>query len=126
MGFEVGRVFKLEWPETHFLHGALVRMRSCSIGLSLSIDRDMLWDDLVKVMCQHVVEWDLERDGIPLDPTQPDLLMGLMDRPVIYAIVKEWMSASSGVSAPLDAASADGQAPQDTEELERLMPMEAP
>lgn len=122
MGFDVSRVFKLEWPETHFLHGALIKMRSAPLGLSLSIGASMPWQELVAAMCEHVVEWDLEYEGVPIE-IMPEEVLKRVDRPVLVAIAKAWQDASAGVTAPLDSASGDGLPSQDTEELEQSMPM---
>lgn len=126
MGHEVSRTFKLEWPETHFLHGALVRMRSSPIGLTLRIrSGEMPWEDLVKALCDHVVAWDLECNGVPLE-IMPEEVIARVDKPVLVDIAKAWQDASNGVTAPLDSASSDGQASPDTEELVQSIPMETP
>jgi hypothetical protein len=125
MGFDVGRTFKLEWPDTHFLHGATIRMRSSNVGLSLDVKTGMTWVDLVRAMCAHVIEWDLERDGEAIDPKSPEAVLATLDQPILTDIAKAWQDASSGVTAPLDTASGDGPASPDTEELELSMRMES-
>jgi hypothetical protein len=122
MGHEVSRVFKLEWPPTHFLYGALIRMRSAPLGLSMNINASMPWTELVAAMCEHVVEWDLEYEGVPIE-IMPEEVMRRVDRPILVAVAKAWQDASAGVTAPLDPGSGDGPAPQDTGELEQSMPM---
>ena len=123
MGFDVGRTFRLQWPETHFLHGALIRMRSAPIGLSLNIRASMAWPDLVAAMCEYVIEWDLEYEGQPIE-IMPEEVMKRIDRPVLAAISSAWLDASAGVTAPLDSASSDGQPSPDTDALEQSIPME--
>lgn len=123
MGFDVGRTFRLEWPATHFLHDALIRMRSAPIGLSLRIRNGMPWEELIAALCAHVVEWNLELDGKPVQ-TDPAVVLESIDQPVLVAVARAWQDASSGVTAPLDVASDDGQPSPDTDELEQSIPME--
>lgn len=124
MGFDVGRTFKLEWPETHFLYGALIRMRSAPLGLSLRIRNGMAWEELVAAMCAHVAEWDLEIGGKPVELVTATVLESI-DQPVLVAIARAWQDASAGVTAPLDATSGDGPASPDMDELELSIPMES-
>jgi hypothetical protein len=115
-------VFVLEWPETHFLHGATVKVRSCSLGLSMQVSAVMQWDDLLAGLAAHIVEWDLERDGQPI-AIEPEAMKAGIDRPVLAAIARAWVDASTGVTAPLDTASNDGPESRDTDELEQSLQM---
>lgn len=123
MGFDAVRTFKLEWPEDHLLHGALIRIRSSSIGASLRIRATLPWEELIQMLCEHIVEWDLESEGQPI-PLEAATVMATLDQVTLKEIASAWQEASTMVPAPLGARSGDGRRSPDMEDLEQSMPME--
>jgi hypothetical protein len=134
------KLFRLEWPEGHELHGLVVRARSVPIeGLLDLLDAASGIDlgsigDLQAVRAEAVeavrlivdtfagalVDWSLQdEDGTPVPATaaglrgeEPDLLMALLEA---------WMDAVVGVSAPLGRPSPAGEP-----SLEASLPMAPP
>lgn len=124
MGFKVGRTFELDFAGTD-LHGAIIKMRSTSIGQLLDFvspeveTRRQEVEVQLKVLADHVVSWNLEDDNGPV-PITPEGLRSL-EEPVIELIGEEWMKATRGITAPLDHRSSGGAKP-----AEESIPMEIP
>ncbi len=107
MGFEVGRTFVLDFGkegETD-AYGAEVKVRSMSIAT------DLEWWEAdarreAEIMAEHIVSWNLERDGQPIPITADGILS--LDRPMVQIIAVEWVRATRGLSAPFDRRSRNG------------------
>lgn len=101
MGFEVGRTFVLDFGkegETD-AYGAEVKVRSMSIAT------DMEWAQAdqrreAEIMAEHILSWNLQRDGEPVPITADGILS--LDRPMVQIIAVEWVRATRGLSAPFD------------------------
>jgi hypothetical protein len=107
MGFKVGRTFTLEFYGTD-LAGAIVKMRSCTIGTLEELkDPENGLDDELRIMAEHTVEWNLEDEDGPI----PVSIEGYkrLEIPVRDLIYVEWQKATKGVTAPLDHRSSDGE-----------------
>ncbi len=103
MGFEIKRTFTLDFTDTDW-EGAIVKLGPLSIGEL----RKMLagsFDDEVEITVAHLIEWDLEYEGTPIPVTMEGFLM--LEEPARDLIVKEWLRATRGVTAPLDRRSKD-------------------
>lgn len=104
MGFEIRRVFALDFEGTAF-DGAIIKVRSASVGDL----RNRLWSDDATVadnnslLADHITEWNLTDDGKPL-PISPEGIETL--DPVLRALlIGTWVKAMTEVPAPLDRPS---------------------
>jgi hypothetical protein len=118
MGFKVGRTFELAFEGTD-LDGAKVTLRSASIGTNLelgtcSVEREC------EILAEHLISWNLEEeDGKPLPATLEGVT--LLEVAVKNLILREWLKATRGVTAPLDKRSPDGeQSPVEPMRMETL------
>lgn len=127
MGFQIGRKFKLDFGEVGEtdLAGAFVRMRSASIDTLIEFDSPAC--DLEReceILAAHVIEWDLEDDGVPL-PVEAASFRKL-DPPARNLIYREWVKATKGISAPFDRRSSDGGRSPTAADAEPFILMEPP
>jgi hypothetical protein len=119
MGFRLNRTYVLDFEGTA-LEGAVVKIRATSIAVMIQLREADSDDVLAGLLCEHVVEWNLDDEkGEPLAVT-PDAVLGGLERPVLQKICVEWYRAAAGVTAPLDAPSTSTDV-----SLEGSMPMEA-
>lgn len=105
MGFEVRREYVLQFEGA--MEGAEVRLRSTSIGTALKIrGSELEWEELLQTMADHLVSWNLMKDGVDLKPDLDGIKA--LEQVMVLAIVKEWMRATGGITAPLDPPSTGG------------------
>ncbi len=86
-----------------------MKIRSTSTATMLAL-REMTEDTkaMVKLLADHVVEWNLETAaGEPL-PITADFIMEELEEPVIAEILLQWYRAATGITAPLDDGSTNG------------------
>ena len=107
MGFRMGRTFELSFEGTD-LDGAEVRFRSASIG---QLEEYLTYDGGVageaEIVAGFLISWNLEdENGEPLPATADGLLT--LEEPAYKLILREWLKATRGVTAPLDRRSSDG------------------
>jgi hypothetical protein len=104
MGFKVGRVFELTFEGTD-LDGAEIKIRSASIQINLELGECTVEREC-EIIAEHLVSWNLEdSDGTPITIDAAGIL-GL-EVPVKNLLLKEWLKATRGISAPLDRRSND-------------------
>lgn len=122
MGFKVGRVFRLEgeFKDTD-AEGAHVSLRSASMATVEELrDSDPRRD--AEILAEHLVEWDLEDDDGPI-PLTVDGIMRL-EGPLVYLIIREWMKATRGITAPFDRRSAGGVPSPEVDSSAPSIPMD--
>jgi hypothetical protein len=114
MGFQLGRTYVLKFTDSA-LDGAEVRLRSTSIGTTMKLrEPDLPWPALIQMLIDHVIDWNFTtQDDEPL-PVTSEAVSAHMEQVVLLRIVREWMRAATGISAPLDPPSTDGT--QDSQE----------
>lgn len=106
MGFEIRRVFVLDFSDTAF-DGAIIKVRSASIGDI----RARLWSDAATVqdnnalLADHITEWNLIDGGQPI-PITPDGIETL-DPVLRNLLITTWIKAMTQVPDPLDKPSGD-------------------
>jgi hypothetical protein len=106
MGFKVGRTFTLEFAGTD-LDGAEVVFRSCSVADLLEYEQIEARTDEASWAARFLVRWNLEdHNGDPLPADD----LGLLDleEPAYNLIIREWLKATRGITAPLDHRSNGG------------------
>lgn len=105
MGFK-GRVLELRWPVEHPLHGMEVDLRTPSVsainelgeGRRDSESSDEFWSRRLQMLCDHVVNWNLEdSEGTPL-PCMPGALVGF-DAGAVIEVIDAWAD-NSRIPAP--------------------------
>jgi hypothetical protein len=112
MGFETARTFTLQFEGTEW-DGAEVKLRSMSIKKL----REFLAADLdteIRMLSEHLIEWNLEINGKPI-PLTPEGV-GMLEEPAKNLIVVSWLKATRGISAPLERQSGGG----DTSEVPQM------
>ena len=107
MGFDVGRTYVLEFEGTA-MYGAVIKLRGTSIGVMLKLNDALDTEEWAALLCQHVIEWNLELDGEPIKPTVEDVL-GKVERVHLQLIATEWRKAAGGITTPLPPPSTDGE-----------------
>ena len=105
MGFRVGRTFTLEFAGTD-LDGAEVTFRSCSVGDLIAFDGMTTKLEEAEFAARFLVSWNLEDDQGPLPEDANGLLM--LEEPAYNLVIREWLKATRGVTAPLDHRSSGG------------------
>jgi len=104
MGFKVGRIFDLKFEGTD-LDGAEIKIRSASVQTNLemgtcSVEREC------EIIGEHLVSWNLEaEDGSSLLADVSGVLS--LEVAAKNLLIREWMKATRGISAPLDRRSND-------------------
>lgn len=114
MGYKVGRTFSLEFEGTD-LHGAVVKIRSQSIGvLKELISEECTVDREMEILAEHLLSWNLEtEDGAEIPATVAGVEM--LEVAAKNLILREWRHASTGLTAPLDRRSSDGEKSEEPE-----------
>lgn len=123
MGFKrKPKTYNLSFAEGHDLHGLEVKMLSLTVAdfvrMASKDDDESAARENFNLFARSLVAWNLEdEDGKPV----PTTLEGVesQDFEFILSLSAEWMSAISGVSAPLDGGSNSGGT-----SLEASIPME--
>lgn len=105
MGFETARKFTLDFTDTDW-SGAIVEMGPLSIKELQELLAGDLQDE-AKIFADHLISWDLEFKGKPIPQTVDGFLS--LEEPARDLVVKEWLRATRGISAPLDRRSKDGK-----------------
>ena len=121
MGFQVGRVFELDFTDTD-ADGAIVKVRSCSIATLREL-RECQVDDEIRIFVDHVTEWNLEdAGGVPVPVTVAGMLS--LEEPFKNLMIREWLKATRAISVPFGRRS-DGGVPSPTgDEPAPSIPME--
>lgn len=115
MGYRLNRSYVLKFEGE--MEGAEVRLRSTNIATVLKMRETTDTNELVGMLVEHVVDWNLDDEkGEPLPVTVDAVLNGL-EEVVVAEILLEWFKAATGVTAPLVKPSIDT-------ELERSMKMD--
>ena len=120
MGFQIGRVFDLDFTDTDAA-GAVVKMKSCSVG-NLIAFREANDERFAELLAQHVKEWNLEDDGIPVPVTAAGVLS--LEKPFVDLIYVEWLRATRGITVPFDRRSNGGGPSPTADEQEPSIPMD--
>lgn len=123
MGYTRSSTVKLEFKDGD-MAGLEVEMKRTSMGglfeVSEAVDgldkTRKSFERAVATLADHIVSWNFEdKAGNPV-PTDFKTLWGL-DHAFIRELIKGWASSLSGVAAPLETPSPDG-------ELEASIPMD--
>lgn len=108
MGFRLDRSYKLTFEESA-LEGAEVRLRSTPVGVMLKFMEDVSFEDAAKLLAEYLIDWNLENaEGQPIETT-PEAMMASLEKVVLDRIIREWMRAARGVTAPLEPPSNSGE-----------------
>lgn len=123
MGFKVGRVFRLEgeFKDTE-AEGGFVVFRSTSIGVVAEIRDGTTFERDAELLAEHIVEWNFENEQGPIPVTPAGLLS--LEEPLFLLLLREWMKATRGITAPFDRRSSDGGSPPTADEAAPSIPME--
>lgn len=105
MGFETERTFDLNFEGTEW-DGAEVKLRSASIGTLRALFASKDVDVEMQVLADHLIEWNLTKNGEPIPATFEGIQT--LEEPAKDLIVKHWLRATRGITAPLDKQSKDG------------------
>lgn len=134
MGFNVGRVLRLEWDDGTDLAGAVIVMKSTPIGVVLQIEEDRTMTEVAGIFVKYVKEWNLEYEEPDEDSKLPGAMRPIpithegvlehVERPMLMEFIKQWHRAALGITAPLVLSSGDGEPSPDTEPEELSIPME--
>lgn len=77
--------------------------------------------DMIHALADNLVEWNLEDEGIPVEPTKENVLAE--DSDFVMKIFDAWMTALGNVAVPLDEKSTNGsQTPPVSIPMESLSP----
>lgn len=107
MGFELERRYVLEFEGTA-MYGARIVLRGTSVGVGLKLGDMLPTEEWATLLCQHVIEWNLEVGGEPVKPTPEDVL-AKVEKVYLDLIATEWRKAAAGITAPLARPSTDGE-----------------
>lgn len=119
MGYKrTPRVYKLVFEDEEY-RGLEVKVRSMPLGQFMEVAElaDGAENDqekakkLFQAFAAALVEWNLEEDGPDGNPWPvPADLDGLLrqDLEFVFYLIKEWMTAISGVNGPLAGSSTSG------------------
>lgn len=119
MGFRLNRTYVLHFEGA--MAGAEIKLRSTSVATVMRLRQSTDVPEIVGMLAEHVVEWNLEDEkGEPL-PITADAILNDLEESVVAAIVREWFKAAVGVTAPLDGPSTSGE-----QFPEASIPMETP
>jgi len=115
MGFDGKKTLHLTFVDDPDLKGLEVTVRRPSFGQVLKATKrsEELGDDdaattraTAELLCELLVEWNLEEDGKPV-PHDVDALYDL-DYSVVKAIISAWEENTFRVSGPKEPSSDDG------------------
>jgi len=121
MGFEVSRAFTLDFSDTDW-EGAIVKVRAAPIAVILEMGECDLTRE-AELLAEYVAEWNLEHYGKPIEISQ-EAIFNTLEPAGKNLIIKEWMRASRGITAPLDRRSDAGESSPEVENVELSIPME--
>lgn len=124
MGYRPKRkIYTLEFDDPD-LDGLIVKVRGLNTGQILDIDTaredggDEAIRGLLELLATQIVEWNVEdEEGQPV----PATLDGIRAQELAFnmAIIDAWQNAVTGVPAPLEQPSTDGE-----QSMEASIPME--
>jgi hypothetical protein len=124
MGYRPKRkIYTLEFEDPD-LDGLIVKVRGLNTGQILDIDTaredggDEAIRGLLELLATQIVEWNVEdEEGQPV----PATLDGIRAQELAFnmAIIDAWQNAVTGVPAPLEQPSTDGE-----QSMEASIPME--
>lgn len=117
MGFELNRKYHLQFEGD--LKGLEITLKATSIATTLALTGATSLQFVAETLSAHLIEWNFEKDGKPLGTSAEEILD--LEEAVLFLIVREWIKAAKGVTAPLDDGSTSGD---DSPELS--IPMETP
>lgn len=124
MGYRRDRTYKLVFQDED-MDGLEVRCKSLPLAKFLQmvaiIDGGVDMSnvaDLIAEFAKVIVSWNVVSEDDQLIPVTAEALMG-QDYEFVIAIIRAWAQAISGVSAPLERPSPDG-------EMEASIPMAVP
>lgn len=123
MGFRLGRTYVLDFGQGTYLEGAEVRIRSTSIGVTFQLE-ELRYSEAIPLLVEHLEGWNLEDSAGNSIPMTEEGIRQHVEKPVLVEILKQWYRAASGVSAPLDQPSVNGEQSPATDDLELSIPME--
>lgn len=107
MGFSLNRNYILLFEDTD-LEGAEVKLRATPVGVPLKIRNGLGDEEIAALLADYVVSWNLDGlDGEPL-PITAEAIIDNLEASVVALIVRHWMDAATGVTAPLDGRSTSG------------------
>jgi len=104
MGFKIGRVFTLNFEGTD-LDGAEIKIRSASVQTNLELGTCTVEREC-EIIGEHLVSWNLEEENGAEIPADTEGVTQL-EVAVKNLLIREWMKATRGISAPLDRRSKD-------------------
>lgn len=135
MGVQVGRVYRLVFPDGHdSMPGVVARMRGLSIRQFLDVQRlasvaeqrstggtEQVLEAVVQLASitgERLIDWNVDdEDGHPVAADADGVLA--LDPESFTALIEEWLDAVAGVPGPLAGTSSGGPSPE-----ELSMPME--
>ena len=118
------RTYVLHFEEGTYLAGAEIRIRATPVAVTEQLET-LSFIRCVPLLLEYLDSWNLEdADGESIKLTE-EAILGAFEWPVLKKIIQEWYQAATGVTAPLDQPSSDGQPSPDTGAMEQYMPMEA-
>lgn len=107
MGFRLNRTYVLRFQGA--MEGAEVKIRSTPVAVVMEMMEPVPHARLVELLVEYVQEWNFEdADGNPL-PVETQAISRELEEPVLAAVLREWMRAARGVTAPLDVPSTSGE-----------------
>jgi hypothetical protein len=108
MGFRLKREYVLLFEGTA-LEGAEVTLKATPVAAFLRVRETNDALKLAEILCEYVVSWNLETEnGEPL-LIDANSVIAELEASVMAAIIRAWMDAASGVTAPLDGPSISGE-----------------
>lgn len=136
MGKRIARkTYKLAFQPDTPLDGLTVVVRGVTLGRALELQREAVErakggaegeqavERLVKILAEHLVEWDAENeDGVPIPPTLDGLLS--QDADFAMTIVDAWQSAVSASTSVPDADPLPGNSTDGLSSVEESIPMD--
>lgn len=107
MGFKLGRTYRLVFEGG--MAGAEVVFKATPVGVVMQVQGGLGIEPMSELIAEYVQEWNLETAaGEPL-PVTAAAIRKHMEEAVMVKIVREWMKAARGVTAPLDGPSTSGE-----------------
>jgi hypothetical protein len=115
--FYLNRTYDLEFSGA--LAGLEIKIKNTSVATLLQLEETAInSQEMADLLAGNVVEWNWG-SGQGAEPIVAESFLAL-ESPVLRAIVNAWHKAATGVSAPLDQPSKDGDSL-----VEESIPMEA-
>jgi hypothetical protein len=128
--------YKLTFADGHELSGLVVVMKSTSVGRLIELQRlgeqaggadddtapPEALEEMVQLLADGIVEWNLEDEHDRPIPPGRDALMD-EDPAFLMALIEAWSQAMSGVSDDLGKDSTSGESfPEESLPMETLSP----